>query len=319
MNDHMGANFTMSVNERETDMQDPKDADFERNDEGVDYERMRVALEFIAAHWAEQPDLGSVASAVGLSPYHFQRVFSRWVGLSPKKFLGMMTLEKAKDALVDRQPILETALDVGLSGPSRLHDLFVTFEAMSPGEFKKQASDLEIRWAWIVGPFGETLVMVTPRGLCGLAFLDARGREACFQDLAGRWPGATLIEDAAAVSPYLERIFCARRDGGNASDPLRLFLKGTPFQVKVWEALMQIPAGDLTTYGMLAERLGMQKRAARAVGGAVANNPISWLIPCHRVIRESGMLGGYRWGLPRKVGMLNVEASGGGLSVQALG
>lgn len=288
----------------------------------ADYDRMRDALAFIADHWSDQPDLEQVAAAAGLSPYHFQRLFSRWVGISPKKFLGFMTLARAKHALAENAPVLETALDVGLSGPGRLHDLFVTYEAMSPGEFKRQASDVEIRWCWSVGPFGETLAMVTPRGLCGLAFLDSRGRTACFEDMAARWPGARLMEDASAVSPYLNRIFApARGEGvdGVGEGPLRIFLKGTPFQVQVWKALMGIPAGDLTTYGALAERLGMPKRAARAVGGAVALNPISWLIPCHRVIRESGMLGGYRWGLPRKVGMLNVEAVGGGLTVRPEG
>jgi AraC family transcriptional regulator of adaptative response/methylated-DNA-[protein]-cysteine methyltransferase len=238
--------------------------------------------------------------------------------LSPKKFLSLVTLERAKDALEADGSVLDAALDSGLSGPGRLHDLFVTYEAMTPGEYKQLADGLAVRWGWHEGPFGETLLLETDRGLCGLAFLDERGREACFEDMAARWPKARLTHDPAAVAATMGRIFgdgplgAAQMDG---RPELRLLLKGTRFQMKVWEALMRLPAGGLTTYGDIALRLGMKPGAARAVGTAVGANPVSWLIPCHRVIRNSGMLGGYRWGLPRKVAMLGCEAAGKGLAL----
>jgi AraC family transcriptional regulator of adaptative response/methylated-DNA-[protein]-cysteine methyltransferase len=253
-----------------------------------------------------------------MSEAHFQRTFTRWVGLSPKKFLSLVTLDRARHALAAQDSVLDTALDSGLSGPSRLHDLFVTYEAMTPGDYKRFADGLAIRWGWQDGPFGDTLVMETDRGLCGLAFLDSRGRHACFDDMAARWPKARFVHDPAAIAPTMDKIFGASPSGSEAGAPhpeLRLLLKGTCFQVKVWEALMHLPPAGLTTYGRLAQDLGLKPGAARAVGTAVGSNPLSWLIPCHRVIRKSGMLGGYRWGLPRKVGMLGQEAAGQGLSL----
>lgn len=285
----------------------------ESPEEHAHYALVGDALAHIAEHWGERPSLGDLAARAGMSEHHFQRVFSRWVGLSPKKFLGLVTLERAKEALEDRDSVLDAAFEAGLSGPGRLHDLFVTYEAMSPGEYKAEAEGLTIRWGWNEGPFGETLLMQTERGLCGVAFRDSRGIAACFDDMARRWPKARLVEDAAAVRPLMNDLFAP--DGGGERAPLRLLLKGTRFQVKVWEALMRLPPGGLTTYGRLAERLDMAPGAARAVGTAVGANPISWLIPCHRVIRQSGMLGGYRWGLPRKVAMIGCEAAGRGLAV----
>ena len=283
-----------------------------------DYERIGKALDHLADTWStDRPSLADLADQCGMSEFHFQRVFQRWVGLSPKKFLSVVSLEHAKQALDDQADILSASFDAGLSGPGRLHDLFVTYEAMTPGEYKRAASDMVIRWGWHDGPFGETLILATERGLCGLAFLDARGRDACFQDMADRWPKARFEKDLDMTGDYLARIFATGApQRSDASQGLRLFLKGTEFQVKVWEALMRLPPSDYVTYGTLAESIDMPARAARAVGTAVGANPISWLIPCHRVIRGTGMLGGYRWGLPRKVAMMGFERSGQGLRVQ---
>jgi AraC family transcriptional regulator of adaptative response/methylated-DNA-[protein]-cysteine methyltransferase len=280
-----------------------------------DYARIGKALEHIAAHWGDRPSLSELAALCEMSEFHFQRVFQRWVGLSPKKFLGVVSLEQAKASLDGASDVLNASFDAGLSGPGRLHDLFVGYEAMTPGEYKRAAKGLTIRWGWHEGPFGKTLLLVTDRGLCGLAFLDARGEAACFEDMAARWPEARLVEDPVATADIMARIFDSDRSGG---DGIRLFLKGTEFQVKVWEALMRLPPGDYTTYGALAERLGTPS-GARAVGTAVGANPISWLIPCHRVIRNTGLLGGYRWGLPRKIAMMGFERTGQGLRIAGLG
>ena len=272
------------------------------------YALIERALTYLADHWEEQPELSDLASHVGMSEYHLQRLFTKWAGISPKKFLSMLTLEQARRKLQANESVLDTALGSGLSGPGRLHDLFVTYEAMTPGEYKRQAKDLEIRYGWHEGPFGQTLLMITDRGLCGLAFEDARGRRACFEDLAARWPMANLLEDRPNTAEYMARIF----NSSNVADmqhgaELRLFLKGTDFQVKVWEALMQLSQGELATYGQLARKVGLSSTAARAIGTAVGNNPIAWIIPCHRVIRTTGALGGYHWGLPRKLAMLGWE------------
>lgn len=276
-----------------------------------DYDRVAEALRYVVENFQNQPRLEQIAGEAGLSPYHFQRVFSRWVGLSPKKFLQVVTMAEARRSLEASNSVLDAAFDAGLSGPGRLHDLFVAHEAITPGEYKSLGEGLVIRYGFHAGPFGETLLMATDRGLCGLAFVDDRGREACFRDLAGRFAEADFIEDVHATGPLMPRIFLGPDETPPAdAPPLRLILKGTEFQVKVWEALMMLPPGALTTYGGLAERLGMARGAARAVGTAVGANPISWLIPCHRVIRGSGALGGYRWGLPRKLAMLNWEKSG---------
>jgi len=273
------------------------------------YNQIGRALEFIANNWDEQPDLGDIAKVSGMSEHHFQRVFSNWVGLSPKKFLSVLTLDQAKRRLDERQSIMTASFDTGLSGPSRLHDLFVNIEAMSPGDYKRQAADLTIRYGWHMGPFGETLLMVTDRGLCGLAFVDGRGKQACFDDMANRWTKAILVEGPQETAGYMAQIFDQAHDGVSEEKPLRFLLKGTDFQVKVWEALMTLPMASLTTYGDIAKAMDMKTGAARAVGTAVGMNPISWLIPCHRVIRNSGALGGYRWGLPRKVAMMGYEAA----------
>lgn len=285
-----------------------------------DYERIGKALDHLAETWStDRPSLADLSEICGMSAFHFQRVFQRWVGLSPKKFLSVVSLEHAKQALDGQADVLSASFDAGLSGPGRLHDLFVTYEAMTPGEYKRAAADMVIRWGWHDGPFGQTLILATERGLCGLAFLDSRGVQACFQDMADRWPKARFLEDLDMTRAYHDRIFKIAFEQANGADPqegLRLFLKGTKFQVKVWEALMRIPPSGYTTYGALAQTIDLPRRAARAVGTAVGANPISWLIPCHRVVRGTGMLGGYRWGLPRKVAMMGFERSGQGLRVQ---
>lgn len=274
------------------------------------YKTIERALTYLSDHWEEQPELHDLADYVGMSEHHLQRVFTRWVGISPKKFLSVLTLDQAKRRLNDSLSILHASLDSGLSGPGRLHDLFVTYEAMTPGEYKRKASGLTIRYGWHETPFGEALLMTTDRGVCGMSFLDDRGYEGVFDDMARRWPKARLMQDQAETGRAIAQVFAspqAIKEGD--VPPLRLFIKGTEFQVKVWEALMELPMGSLTTYGDLARRVGMSKGGAQAVGNAVGMNPISWLIPCHRVIRNTGELGGYRWGLPRKIAMMGWEAA----------
>lgn len=277
----------------------------------VDYHRIGDALTYLVDNFQDQPALDDVAAQIGLSPHHFQRLFSRWVGLSPKKFLQVLTIEEAKRSLDESNNVMNAAFDAGLSGPGRLHDLFVAHESITPGEYKALGKGLTIRYGFHNGPFGETLLLVADKGLCGLAFVDDRGKQACFEDVAGRWSLAHLVEDQAATQPVMDGIF--RRPGETSQttvSPLRLLLKGTDFQIRVWQALMSIPPGALVTYGRVAEGIGMKQAAARAVGTAVGMNPISWLIPCHRVIRNSGALGGYHWGLQRKLAMLTWEKNG---------
>lgn len=265
------------------------------------YATVERAMALIADFRDEQPSLEEIARAVGMSPHHFQRTFTRWVGVSPKKFLQYLTLAYAKARLAEAASVMDAAWDAGLSGPSRLHDLFVTHEATTPGEFKQRGRGLEIRWAWCPSPFGDALVMVTHRGLCGLAFADARGRDQVLADMRGRWPAAAHVEDRAAAAPVAEAIFAG--SGG-----IRLHLMGTNFQVRVWEALLRIPPGALVAYGDVAAAAGVP-RAARAVGAAIGRNPVSFLIPCHRAILAGGYVRNYEWGIPRKLAMIGWEAA----------
>lgn len=265
------------------------------------YKLMTRAIDHIARTVDEQPGLDDVAEAVGLSPAHFQRVFSRWAGVSPKRFQQFVTLGNARALLLNRHTVLETALASGLTGSGRLHDLFLTWEAMSPGEFANRGSELTIRYGWFDSPFDDMLVMATDRGICGVGFAAETGPDAVFSDLAGRWPEATIVKDPGALADYVDRIL----DG---SGHVGLHLLGAPFQIKVWEALLNIPSGHVTTYSCIANHIG-NPRAARAVGTAVGKNPVSWLIPCHRVIRQTGQLGGYHWGLSIKQAMLAREAA----------
>lgn len=259
------------------------------------------AIETIAARRAESLSLAEVAAGVGLSPAHFQRVFSQWVGVSPKRYHQYLTLDHARRLLAERRSLLEAADAAGLSGPGRLHDLFLRWEAMTPGEFAARGAALEIRWGWFDSPFGEALAMGTDRGLCGLAFAAETGRAAAFADMAARWPRASFREDPAALAGTVAAAF-----GGSGA--ARLHLIGAPFQIKVWEALLQVPGGHVTTYSDIAARIG-RPAAVRAVGTAVGRNPISWLIPCHRALQKAGGLGGYHWGLGVKRAMLAWEAA----------
>lgn len=244
--------------------------------------------------------LDDLALRMNMSPAHFQRIFSQWVGVSPKRYQQYLTLGHARRLLAERHSMLGTALETGLSGTGRLHDLFLTWEAMSPGEYAKGGAGLEIRWAWSESPFGPALVMATARGICGIGFADETGSDAALEDLVRRWPNATYVEDPSAVRPLADAAF-----GGRAT---RLHLIGAPFQIKVWEALLAIPSGHVTTYADIAGAIG-HPSAHRAVGTAVGRNPISFLIPCHRALRRDGGLGGYHWGLPRKRAMLAWEAA----------
>ena len=265
------------------------------------YDLMAAALRYIEERAGQQPSLDEVAAAIGLSPTHFQRVFSRWVGVSPKRYLQYLTLDHARHLLKERFTVLDATYEAGLSSPGRLHDLFVRWEAMTPGEYARDGAGLAIRRGWFDTPFGEALAMGTERGLCGLAFAAECGREAAMADMTARWSAASFSDDAGALRPWVDAAF-----GGGAEVPLAPI--GAPFQIKVWEALLAVPSGHVTTYSEIARRIG-NPRAVRAVGTAVGRNPVSWLIPCHRALRRDGQLGGYHWGLPVKRAMLAWEAA----------
>jgi AraC family transcriptional regulator of adaptative response/methylated-DNA-[protein]-cysteine methyltransferase len=273
------------------------------------FQLMAAALRYIEARTDRQPSLDEVAAAIGLSPAHFQRVFSRWVGVSPKRYLQYLTLDHARRLLRERFTVLDATYEAGLSSPGRLHDLFVRWEAMTPGDYARRGAGLTVRWGWFQTPFGEALAMGTARGLCGLAFAAECGREAAMADLAGRWPQARLVEDAGALRPWLEAAFGGPGGSGSGTRTVVPIAPiGAPFQIKVWEALLAVPSGHVTTYAEIARRVG-NPRAVRAVGGAVGRNPVGWLIPCHRALRQDGQLGGYHWGLPVKRAMLAWESA----------
>jgi AraC family transcriptional regulator of adaptative response/methylated-DNA-[protein]-cysteine methyltransferase len=269
-----------------------------------DYGRVARAIEYLRRNATGQPDLFAAARHVHLSEHHFQRLFTRWAGVSPKRFVQFLTLEHAKACLAATRGVLDLAGAVGLSGPGRLHDLFVTLEAMSPGEYIAGGAGLAIRYGVHESPFGAALVAMTPRGICGLHFVD--GSSEGIERLRRNWPDAELRQDPATTAPVAERIF--RPLSAPPGRALALLVKGTNFQVKVWRALLELPLGSLATYGDVAARIGAPG-SARAVGTAIGANPVAWLIPCHRVIRESGALGGYRWGTERKAAMLGWEAA----------
>lgn len=275
-----------------------------------DYERIGAALAYLDENFQDQPSLGDIASSIGLSEFHFQRLFTRWVGISPKKFLRQLSLECAKRSLESSASVLDAAYDAGLSGPGRLHDLFVTCDAVTPGEYKARGAGMTIRYGYHPSPFGECLLLATERGICGLGFVDeARGdsREDALAYLGAGWCNARIVEDESVTGRLIERIFNAARKAGDA--PLHVLLRGTAFQLKVWRALLTIPPGHLTTYADLGHRIGYEGNAARAIGRANGGNLISYLVPCHRVIRKTGAIGGYRWGRERKLALIGWEAS----------
>ncbi|MHB2266711.1 methylated-DNA--[protein]-cysteine S-methyltransferase [Aliihoeflea sp. PC F10.4] len=273
--------------------------------EGSDYEIVRRAIEKISLDYRDQPSLEELAADVGETPLGLQKLFTRWAGLSPKAFLQAVTLNHARRLLDEGLPLLDASHEVGMSGPGRLHDLFVTHEAMSPGDYKTRGAGLTIRYGWHISPFGVALIMVTDRGLAGLSFNDAGQEQEAFADMSGRWPNADFVEDMAATAPYAARIFDPAR--WHADEPLHVVLIGTDFQVRVWDALLKIPMNRAKTYSQIAGEIGNPK-ASRAVGAAIGANPVSFVVPCHRALGKSGALTGYHWGLTRKRAILGWEA-----------
>ncbi len=269
-----------------------------------DYQRIEKTILFLEKNALRQPDLKEVARSVRLSEYHFLRLFKRWAGISPKRFLQALTLKRVKEALKKSGNLLSAIYDAGLSGPGRLHDLFVKIEAVTPDEFRKRGAGLKIRYGFHPSPFGEALIAVTNRGMSNLAFISRGERGRGIRELKKQWKHAEIVEDASATKPYADRIF----GKATAKTPMTLHLKGTNFQLKVWQALMKIPRGAVVSYEEIARMIG-RPRSVRAVANAVAHNPVGYLIPCHRVIRKTGAIGGYGWGVPRKKVMLAWEAA----------
>ncbi|WP_341529686.1 methylated-DNA--[protein]-cysteine S-methyltransferase [Nostoc sp. UHCC 0302] len=271
-----------------------------------DYERIAQAIAFMRENHLSQPDLATVAQYVHLGEYHFQRLFTRWAGISPKRFLQYLTVEYAKSKIAQTKSLLDLTLDVGLSSPGRLHDLFVNLEAMSPGEFKSGGVGLQIYYGIHDTTFGKSLIATTSRGICNLHFLDVMNAENAEQILHQEWTKADIVRDQQVTQEICDRIFNTSKL--TSGKPLVLFVKGTNFQIQVWRGLLKIPFGSITTYKGLSKAIG-HPNAVRAVGNALGNNPIGYLIPCHRVIRESGDMGGYRWGIERKTTIIGWEAT----------
>ena len=270
-----------------------------------DYQRIEKAILYIEANYRNQPSLRQIADHVGLSEYHFQRLFTRWAGTSPQRFVRFLTKEYAKEQLATSTNLLAATHQVGLSSPSRLHDLFVTYEGMTPAEFRALGAGVAIRYGVHATPFGECLIAITERGITDLRFLEEADHiEAVLTQLKLEWPQAEVIPDDTATLSCIQSLFYSK---SNSTEPLPLLLRGTNFQIKVWEALLRIPVGRLVSYDDVARAIG-QPTAARAVGTAIGSNRIAYLIPCHRVLQKSGGLGGYRWGTARKQAMLGYEA-----------
>lgn len=287
----------------------------------IDYQRIEKAIAYLVAHVGKQPSLAQMAAQVHLSPFHFQRLFCQWAGTTPKRFLQVLTLERGKQLLQQSRSLQAVALEIGLSGSSRLHDHFVQLEAVTPGEFKQQGKDIQIDYGVHATPFGPLFVAMTARGICRASFVDFSSLEQELAALQQAWPLSRLQQDQALTAPVVVRMFEAQHGDlpainhiaatnqitnqpanpapANLQKPFSLYVSGTNFQVAVWRALLKIPSGSLVSYSELANTLGCPT-ASRAVANAIGANPVAWLIPCHRVIRESGALGGYRWGVPKK-------------------
>jgi len=271
----------------------------------VDYQRIEKAIQFLAENFHSQPSLKEIAGNIYVSEFHFQRLFTRWVGISPKRFLQFLTKEYAKTLLEKSINLLDVTYESGLTSPGRLHDLFVTCEAVTPGEYKTKGAGLEIAYGYHATPFGECMLAKTGRGICGLSFVQSGGRRPVFADLKNRWTNAKLVEDPQLTRPFVKQIFNPSEEKNSV--PLHLILNGTNFQIKVWEALIKIPMGAVVSYENVAAHIGMPK-ASRAVGNAVGSNPVSFIIPCHRVIRKTAEFGNYGGGVARKMAMLGWEA-----------
>lgn len=280
----------------------------------TDYQRVAQAIQFLEQHHQEQPSLEELADQLALSPFHLQRLFTQWAGVSPKRFVQYLTAEHAKHLLTHAHSVLDATYATGLSSPGRLHDLLIATEAVTPGEFKQQGAGLQIAYGHHETPFGGCLLAVTTRGICQLLFLTEGGWTQAVTELREQWQAADLVADAAQTQPYIDQIFPVNRQQGQRK--LTLLLKGTNFQLKVWNALLQIPQGAAWSYEDVAQAIG-QPSAARAVGSAVGANPIGYLIPCHRVIRKSGVVDAYRWGSTRKKALLAWESARQELQSQA--
>jgi AraC family transcriptional regulator, regulatory protein of adaptative response / methylated-DNA-[protein]-cysteine methyltransferase len=272
----------------------------------VNYRRIEEAISYITANFTEQPSLRDIAASVHLSEFHFQRMFLRWAGISPKKFMQFLTIGYAKKALRESQPLLDVAYDAGFSSASRLYDLFVSFEGVTPGEYREFGRNIKIRYGFYKSPFGECLIAVTGKGVCWLSFVEDRQRNAEIGRMKEHWSESELVREDKAVAKTGERIF--NRTAREKKSTLGCFVKGTRFQIKVWEALLRVPFGTLTTYQGIASRCG-DANASRAAASAIGSNPIAFLIPCHRVIRKSGNFSDYRWGINRKTAMIGWEAA----------
>jgi AraC family transcriptional regulator, regulatory protein of adaptative response / methylated-DNA-[protein]-cysteine methyltransferase len=275
-----------------------------------DYDSVRRAIAFISERWREQPTIEAMADAAAVTPDELHHLFRRWAGLTPKAFMQALTLDHAKGLLRDSASVLDAALDSGLSGPGRLHDLFVTHEAMSPGEWKIGGDGLTLHYGFHPSPFGLALIVATARGLAGLAFADPGEEQAALADMQGRWPKARYVGDGTRTAPIAQRIFDPAQ--WRIDQPLRVVLIGTDWEVRIWETLLTIPMGRATTYSDIARKLGSAK-ASRAVGAAVGRNPVSFVVPCHRALGKGGALTGYHWGITRKQAMLGWEAGQVGL------
>ena len=272
----------------------------------LDYQRIEQAIQYLEKNFQSQPSLEEIASSVHLSKYHFQRLFKQWAGVTPTQFMHFLTVDYAKERLSQAQTVFNTSLDAGLSSAGRLHDLFVTFEAVTPGEYKSRGLGVTVRYGFHPTPFGDCLLAQTSRGICALRFVASDGKESALADLKSEWPSATFMADSSSTQTSIDHLFSPGT--WDRTLPFHLYLKGTNFQVKVWQALLSIPQGAMVSYGDLADFMG-RPTAIRAAAGAVANNPIGFLIPCHRVISKTGQIHRYRWGSARKRAILGWEAS----------
>jgi len=270
-----------------------------------DYERVAATIHYLESHFREQPRLEDLAANLDLTPHHFQRLFRRWAGISPKRFLQYVTADFAKERLRSSRPVLDVSLDCGLSGPGRLHDLMLTLEGVTPGEVKAAGEGIEIGYGFHSSPFGECLLAATPRGVCALRFIEAGDRQAAVQEVRDRWTRATVKEDRVRTGELFRSVF---NPGNGRGGAYPLHVMGTNFQIRVWEALLQIPQGQLVSYDDIARQVG-NPTASRAVGSAVGANRVAWIIPCHRVLRKNAAIGGYRWGTDRKRAMIAYEAA----------